>query len=77
MSLDAVAATGRLRRIVLVSDEPDVATLIAQLGAAAGAVGPNVELALQLAGNCSLAALEASARGWPATEARLYRRSLC
>ncbi len=36
--------------MVLVSDEPDVATLIAQLGAAAGAVGPNVELALQLDG---------------------------
>ena len=59
MSLDTVAPPGALRRMVLVSDEPDVATLIAQLGAAAGAVGPNVELALQLAGQLQPPALQA------------------
>ena len=59
MSLDTVAPPGALRRMVLVSDEPDVATLIAQLGVAAGAVGPNVELALQLAGQLQPPALQA------------------
>ena len=48
MPLDAVSKPGNVRRIVLTSSEHDVATLIAQLDAAAKALGPDIDLALRL-----------------------------
>jgi glucarate dehydratase len=49
MPLDAVGAMpAGMRRIVLVSAEPDVVTLISRMDAAAKSLGPGVELALQL-----------------------------
>jgi glucarate dehydratase len=43
-----ISVPGAVRRVVLASADPDVATLIALLDAAASKLGPNVELALQL-----------------------------
>ena len=49
MPLDAVSAVpADVRRVALVSTESDAARLIALLGAAANALGPEVELALHL-----------------------------
>ena len=48
MPLDAVRATDGARRVVLHSSERDVATLIAQLDAAAHTLGSDVGLALRL-----------------------------
>ena len=48
MPLDAVSKPGNMRRVVLTSSERDVATLIAQLDAAAKALGPDIDLALRL-----------------------------
>jgi glucarate dehydratase len=47
-----------VRRVVLASADPDVATLIALLDAAASKLGPNVELALQLEAQLHPVALE-------------------
>jgi glucarate dehydratase len=59
LPLDAVtAAPGAVRRVVLASAEPDVATLAGSLDAAADTLGPNVELALQLDAQLHPAALE-------------------
>jgi glucarate dehydratase len=59
LSLDAVTAVpGTVRHVMLASAEPDVATVIAQLDAAAGTLGQNVELALQLDAQLHPAALE-------------------
>jgi glucarate dehydratase len=49
MPIDAASAVPEgVRRVCLVSTESDVSKLIASLGAAAGRLGPDVELALQL-----------------------------
>jgi glucarate dehydratase len=49
LPLNAVTSVaGAVRRVVLGSAEPDFATLIAQLDAAATTLGPHIELALQL-----------------------------
>jgi glucarate dehydratase len=59
LRLDAVgAAQGGARRVALTSAEPDVATLIGSLDAAADALGPDVEVALHLDAQLHPATLE-------------------
>lgn len=59
LRLDAVSSVpGGLRRVVLASAEPDVGTLISRLDAAASALRPDIELALQLNAQLHPAALE-------------------
>jgi glucarate dehydratase len=59
LRLEAMASVpGAVRRVVLASAEPDVATVIASLDAAATALEPNVELALQLDAQLHPTALE-------------------
>jgi glucarate dehydratase len=59
LPLDAVFATVKSRRVVLTSSERDVSKLIAQLDAAAKALGPETDLALQLDAQLKRADLEA------------------
>ena len=57
--LDAVVRVPEgARSVVLISAEPDVGVLVARLDAAAGMLGPDVELALQLDAQLPSAALE-------------------
>jgi L-alanine-DL-glutamate epimerase-like enolase superfamily enzyme len=59
LRLDAVSSVpSPVRRVVLASDEPNVATLMASLHVAANKLGPNVELALQLDAQLHPAVLE-------------------